>query len=79
MSSFQGQDEHYKLAEEVAKNLLKLEKNLENTALYTKILLQNGKKDEAIKVIEKDLEEMEEKGEETGPYKHILKRIKQSR
>lgn len=79
MSSFQGQTEHIALAEEVAKNLLKLEKNLENTALYAKILLQNGKKDEAIKVIEKDIEEIEKKGEESGPYKHILKRIQQSR
>ncbi len=79
MSSFQGEQEHIALAEDVAKNLLKLEKTVENTALYTKILLQNGKKDKAIEHIEKDMKEMEKKGEETGPYESILRRIKQSR
>jgi len=79
LSSFQGEKENIKLAEDVAKNLLKLEKNLDNTVLYTKILLQNGKKEEAVKYLEKDMKEMKKDGKETGPYENILKRIKQTR
>ncbi len=79
LSSFKAEKENKKLAEDLAKNLLKLEKNFDNTVLYTKILIQNGKKEDAIKHLEKDMKDMKKKGEEVGPYEQILKRITQTR